>query len=149
MDGVGRNLDPDFKAVENLKPYLGKIWKNEFSPKKMSQSALHSVVHLTRLLADFPEDAQDIIHKIKEGKLHIEFEHKGLDKFYRKMEITSNRLSVAIVLAALLMGSSLIIMAKTPPFIFETIPLLGFIGFVIAGIVTLRLVFSIWNHENF
>ncbi len=149
VEGVGRNLDPDFKAVENLKPYLGKIWKKEFNPKQISQSALHSAVQLTRLIADFPEDAQDIIHKIKEGKLRIEFEHKGLDKLYKKMEITSNRLSVAIVLAALLMGSSLIILAKTPPFIFETIPLLGFIGLVIAGIVTIRLVLSIWNHENF
>lgn len=149
VEGVGRNLDPDFKAIENLKPYLGKIWKKEFSPKRISQTAMHTAVQLTRLIADFPDDAHDIINKIKEGKLHIEFEHKGLDEFYRKMEITSNRLSVAIVLAALLMGSSLIILAQVPPFIFETIPLLGFIGFVIAGFVTLRLVFSIWKHENF
>lgn len=148
IEGLGRSLDPDFKVIENLKPYISKIWKNEFSPKKMSQTALHSAVQLSRLITEFPEDAQDIIHKIKEGKLHIEFEHKGLEEFYKKMEITSNRLSVAIVLAALLVGSSIMVFANIPPLVWN-VPLLGLVGFIFAGIVSIRLVLSIWRHENF
>lgn len=149
IEGIGLNLDPNFNIIDNLQPYMKKLWWKEFSPKKIGNDALFSMMQLSRLVADFPEDTRDIIQKLKEGKIHIEFEHKGLEELYRKMEITSNRLSVAIVLASILLASSLIIFSNKPPFIFGTIPLLGFIGFFIAGIVTIRLIISIWNHENF
>ena len=148
IEGLGRSLDPDFKVIKNLKPYIGKIWKDEFSPKKMAQTALNSAMQLSRLMADLPEDTHQIIRKIKEGKLHIEFEHKGLDELYRKMEVISNRISVAIVLAALLIGSSIMVFAKVPPYVWG-IPLFGLIGFIFSGIVSIRLVLSIWRHGNF
>ena len=148
VEGVGLKLDPDFNVVKNLKPYITKLWKIEFSPDKIKNNSMQYFGELFRLATNFPEDAQEIISKLKKGKLHIEFEHKGLEQMYKKMEIVSNRISVALVLSALLLSSSLLVYANMPPYIFN-IPILGFLGFSIAGIVTLRLVWSIWQHENF
>ena len=136
VEGVGLKLDPDFNVVKNLRPYITKLLKIEFSPEKMKENSLQYFGQLFHLATNFPEDAQEIISKLKKGKLHIEFEHKGLDELYKKMEIISNRISVALVLSALLLGSSLLVMSGMPPFVFN-IPILGFLGFSIAGIVTL------------
>jgi len=54
----------------------------------------------------------------------------------------SNRLAFAIVLASLVIGSSLIVLAGTPPK-WHDIPVIGLAGFVIAGVMGFWLLISI------
>ena len=64
------------------------------------------------------------------------------------MEIISNRLSFALVLAALILGSAILVIAKIPPF-YHGVPLPGIIGFSISFLLALKLFFSIIRHGNF
>jgi ubiquinone biosynthesis protein len=52
------------------------------------------------------------------------------------------------MLSALILGSSLVIIADVPPHIYN-IPVIGFIGFVISGLLAIRLIFSILKHGDF
>ena len=97
---------------------------------------------------DIPDDLKEVIHKMKQGKLHIEFEHKGLEPFYQNLEIITNRIAYALLLVALIIGSSLMVIADTPPHIYS-ISMLGFAGFVLSGILALRLLFVIIRKGNF
>ena len=53
------------------------------------------------------EHVPEIIEQIKLGKFAIEFKHKGLDPMLKQHDQISNRIVFAIVLASLIIGSSL------------------------------------------
>ncbi|MFT5165752.1 MAG: ubiquinone biosynthesis protein [Saprospiraceae bacterium] len=148
IEGVGLELDPKYNIVKNIDPYANRLLLKKFVPEKLKESFIKSFFDFSRLFTDFPEDIAAIFKKIKKGKLHVEFEHKGLQPLLHKMEIVSNRISFTLLLSALILGSSWIITAKIPPYIYN-VSLIGFVGFVLSGILAFRLLYSIIKHGNF
>ena len=57
----------------------------------------------------------------------------------------SNRIAFAIVLASIIVGSSLIVLSKIPP-MWNDIPVIGLIGFLATGILGFWLLISILRH---
>ena len=148
IEGVGLTLDPQYNIIENIKPYAQKLLSVNYSPQKLFKLFLNTIKQSSNLITKLPEDFGDIIQTIKEGKAHIEFEHKGLEPLYEKADIITNRLSFALVLAAMIIGSAILVIAKIPPF-YEGIPLPGIIGFAISFLLALKLLVSILRHGNF
>ena len=89
-----------------------------------------------------PQDLIDILRKIKEGKLKFGFEHQGLEKLTQEIDRSSNRLSFSLIIASLIIGSSLILQQRVGPFIFGY-PILGIIGYLLASFLGLGLIISI------
>jgi ubiquinone biosynthesis protein len=94
-------------------------------------------------LRDLPYDAGIIMREIRKGRIKIEFEHMGLDPIRRTMERMANRTALTNIIVALLVSSSVVTLAKIPPFV-GNISLLGFLGYVLAGILGVILVFNIF-----
>jgi ubiquinone biosynthesis protein len=65
--------------------------------------------------------------------VRIEFEHKGLEPVLKKVDQTINRLVFSLVLASLVIGSSVVILSDIPPKIYG-LPLIGIAGFLTAGL---------------
>ena len=74
-------------------------------------------------------------------------EHKGLNKFGGSMRKTINRLVYAVIIAALSIGSALLVMADMPPKI-NGIPLLGAIGFTLSAILGIFIIISIYRNKD-
>lgn len=148
IEGIGLKIHPGYNIIENITPFARMLLEVKLSPQKLSRKVTRNVLQATRMIEKFPSDVEAIIDKIKTGRLHIEFEHKGLKPFFEKMEIVNNRLSFSLVLAAFILGSSIMVVANVPPFIYN-IPLLGVLGFGISGLLAMKLFFSILKHGNF
>ncbi len=148
IEGVGLTLDPQYNIIENIAPYVRRLLARKYAPYKLAQYTYKAVGDFSKMAFNLPEDIDVILRKLRDGKLHIEFEHKGLDTLYQKMEIVSNRIAFALLVMALILGSSIIVIAQVPPLI-GSIPLLGVVGFVLSGLLALRLIFSIIRHGNF
>jgi len=82
------------------------------------------------------------LRQTREGKIKIEFHHRGMEPLLSTFDRVSNRLAFAIVLASLVIGSSLIVLAGIPPK-WHGIPVIGLVGFVIAGVMGFWLLISI------
>lgn len=148
IEGVGLMLDPQYDIVQNIQPYVHRLLEKKYSPKVMSKWALRSFGEFTKLATSLPEDAQDVIKKIKKGKLHIEFEHKGLEGLNDMLGVLSKRIAFSIIVGSMILGSSLLVMADVPPY-YKGIPALGFFGFLLAGFMGLRLLISMLKHGKF
>ena len=148
IEGVGLQIDPKYNIIENINPFVSKLLGRKYDIPVLKRSLVKSMDDLVKLGLAMPADIKSVINKIKRGKLHIEFEHKGLDTFYKKLEIISNRLSFALVLSSIILASSIMVISKVPPMVYN-IPLPGFIGFVISFILSIKLILSIMRHENF
>lgn len=148
IEGVGLKLDPEYDIIKNIGPYVKKLLAQKFSPLKLRRQAINNTIALGSLMRDLPEDLRAILRKIKSGKIHVEIEHKGLEPLIHNTEKVVNRLSFTLLIVALILGSSILVLADIPPKV-NDISILGFIGFVISGLLSLRLAYSIIKHGNF
>jgi ubiquinone biosynthesis protein len=137
------SLEADFNLIDLGKPYAQKLLYQKLNPLKGSQDFLYWLVDVLDTMKDLPYDAGIIMREIRKGRIKIEFEHKGLDPIRRTMERMANRNALTSIIVALLISSSVIAMAKIPPFV-GNLALLAFLGYLLAAFLGILLVYSIF-----
>ncbi|MBW1971571.1 MAG: AarF/ABC1/UbiB kinase family protein [Deltaproteobacteria bacterium] len=142
MEDLGRKLDPNFDITKHAAPFLKQIQFERFYPQRIASDMFDSGTDLIYLMREIPKDLRDILAKLNRGKLKIGFEHKGLDPMLATHDRIVNRIAFAIVLASLIIGSSLIVLSGIPPKWYE-IPIIGLAGFIVAGLMGFKLLISI------
>ncbi len=145
IEGVGRGIDPNFDMMSRVKPFARKLLRDRLSPRRLARDVYLSASEFALLARDLPYEIREIIEQIKLGEIKIEFKHMGLEPVLQKSDQVSNRIALAIVLAALTVGSALIVLSKTQP-MWRGIPLIGIIGFIGAGVMGFWLLISILRH---
>jgi len=97
---------------------------------------------LERFVANLPGQLHDLMLKLLQGRLKIEFQHEGLEPLTHNLDRASNRLSFSMIVAALIIGSSLLLTANRGP-IWNHLSILGLLGFLVAGVLGLWLIIAI------
>lgn len=145
VEGTGRRLDPDFDLMEHATPFVGRIQRERLRPGQIAGDVADSGIEFFRLLKTLPGDLHSILNLARQGRVRLEFEHRGLEPMLFTLDRVSNRLAFAIVLAALIIGSALVVLAGVPPQWHE-ISIIGLCGFVVAGVMGFWLLVSILKH---
>jgi len=142
VEGLGLVLDPDLDVIEQATPFIKRIQFNRIHPRRIAKDMASSGTDLFHLLKEIPGEVRTILKLARQGKVKIEFEHRGLEPMIAANDRISNRLSFAVVLASLVIGSGLIVLSGIPPKWHE-IPVVGLIGFLVAGAMGFWLLISI------
>lgn len=142
IESVSRSLNPEFNMTVQAKPFVENLLKSRYSPKKIAKEIRKFAKDLYRFKSTFPKDLNIILSKIKKGTLNIDFEHHGLENFILHMDKVSNRIAFSLIIAALVIGSSIIMQTDKGP-LFLGFPVLGIIGFLVASILGLGLAIAI------
>jgi ubiquinone biosynthesis protein len=145
VEGVGLMLDPDLELITLARPFMKKIKLDRVAPGRLAGEAADTGRAYLSLLRDLPEETRSILSQLRRGNMKIEFEHKGLQTLEQSLNKVSNRISFAIVLAAQIIGSSLIVLSGIPPK-WSGIPIIGLAGFLVAGLMGFWLLVSIIRH---
>jgi ubiquinone biosynthesis protein len=145
IEGVGLMLYPEYNLMEEVQPYAKRIMAKRYSPQELLKRVYNSIQEVGELALDLPNDIREILFKLKEGKLRVEFEHKGLEPVTQKLDVVSNRIAFAIIVAAMILGSAIVIHAKIPP-MYHNVPILGIVTFMLAGFFAFRLLYAISKH---
>ena len=124
VENTGLRLDPDIDVVALLKPFARKLMVQRYNPIKMAHNAKNSFFAFEHVLRALPSLISKTIYKVEEGEVTVNIEVKHIS------EIT-NQISLAIIIAALLVGSSLVMLIDVGP-TFLDMPVLGFVGFSIS-----------------
>ena len=142
IEGMGRTLDPTFDMAEHLRPFMLKALRQKFSPLKVSRDINQILFSYLNLARNIPRDLKEIINRINRNKFKIDLEHRGLDKFTADFDRSINRLSTSMILAAMIIGSSIIMQTDKGPKVMG-FPMLAFMGYTVAGLVGLWLIYAI------
>ncbi|MDY6973622.1 MAG: AarF/ABC1/UbiB kinase family protein [Thermodesulfobacteriota bacterium] len=142
VEGVGRALDPELNIIRQAAPFVRRVQLERLNPGRIAGNIIDSGSELMHLLQDIPGEIRKILRQAREGRVKIEFEHRGLDPVLSTLDRISNRIAFAIVLASLVIGSSLVVLSGIPPRWHE-IPVIGLAGFLIAAIMGFWLLISI------
>ena len=141
-EGLGKMLDPDFDAIKQAAPFIKRVQMDRLHPKRIAGDIYDSGSEFLHLLREIPGEVREILRQARQGRVKMEFEHRGLEPMLSTHDRISNRIAFAIILAALIIGSSLIVLSGVPPKWHE-IPVIGLAGFVIAAIMGFWLLISI------
>ena len=142
VESVGRMLDPEFDMIAQATPFIEKAIADRFKPQRIGEDLSDLALRLYQFLHQFPKDMLDLAELLRRQKLSLQIEHKGFEKLLATHDQISNRISFAIIIAALIIGSALIILSKTPPLIYG-IPMIGVIGFLAAACMAFWLLVAI------
>ncbi len=145
VEGVGLMLDPDLELISLAEPFMKKVKSNRMRPGRLAEETGITSSAYLELIRGFPEELRSIMSQLRGGRLKIEIEHSGLDLLRSALDQVSNRIAFAIVLASLIIGSSLIVLSGIPPK-WNGIPVIGLFGFLFAGIMGFWLLLSIIRH---
>ncbi|MCA1739726.1 MAG: hypothetical protein LC740_13120 [Actinobacteria bacterium] len=93
--------------------------------------------------AEYPRQVHNLLNELKDGEIEVVFRHRGLDELISKVDILANRLVFALLIAALIIGSSLLGIFSENGVRILGVSIFGLIGFVIAAILGLALLIGI------
>ena len=141
-DEISRKLDPEHNFAELTEPYVKKMMEERTKASYIMKEAAKTLWDFAHLVKAFPKRVNHILTKAEKGTLKLKLEHQGLENYIEELDIVSNRLSFSLIIAALIVGSSLIIQTGMSPSLFG-VPLLGIIGFLLTGFLGLGLLISI------
>jgi len=110
----------------------------------VSKKAFNYLLDWKKLIEEFPDKSYEILAKLAAGRFSVKFENKELEEISRKIDSVSNRVSLSIILAALLIGSSLI---YTNYQYLKSLSILGILGYIIAAFLGIALIFEMLRHR--
>jgi ubiquinone biosynthesis protein len=142
VDGVARHLCPEFDIFEKAAPFIKEIKLARLSPRRLRDDMLKLAEQGFEFFTDFPKDLLEISRSLRKKNLSFTLVLKDLDKMLATHDQISNRISFSIIIAALIIGSALIVISNMPPMVYG-ISLIGLIGFITAAFLGVWLLIAI------
>ncbi len=141
-EGTARQLYPDLNVVAETRPYIEKLALEPWKPEILWRTFRRNLNHIYRLQKQLPARIGRILEKVDHGDLNIQFEHRNLESMRSTLENVANRVTLALIVAAMIVGSSMIITTGVEPLLFG-FPTLGVVGYMISAILGLWLIYNI------
>jgi len=142
IEGLARQLDPDFDMIEQATPFIRQIKLDRLKPQRLGDDLYTLTGEFIQFAKQFPTDMIEISRLIKEHKISLKIDEKSLAAIQTAHHKTGNRIVFSIIIAALITGSAIVLAAGIPPFIFG-IPALAFSGVGISAIMGLGLIVAV------
>ena len=147
-EGTARLLYPELDIVSEAKSYISRLAEQRYNPGNLWKSLQTNVSNIWTAQRDIPWQLLNIFSKLERGTLGLHFHLDKLERLVNSLENSSNRLTAGIIVAALIVGSSMIITTGVGPLIFG-FPVLGVIGYFISSVMGLWLVTTILRGKKY
>jgi len=145
LEKVVGKLDENFDLNKEIEPFVKKMFLQKFSIGENLSRAWGVLEEFGELLREFPLRARDIMRKLHEGRLSLEFRHANIDKLVDELSRASSRIAFALVILALAIASSVMVALGR-----EDVPRwLGYAGYIIAGVLGTTLLVSLLFRRRF
>lgn len=144
LEGLGRQLDPEFDMAAEARPFLESLLLQRYSPAALARRGWHGLGGALDLLSRLPADLRQLLRNARRGRLHMQIEVTSLKQFGDQINRAANRLTLGVITAALIIGSSIVMHASSGG-TGQGWPLLGVLGFVGAALGGVWILLSIWR----
>ena len=139
-DGVLTRLDPELDLVATARPAVEKMLRQQFSWKVAKGLGIEGLELGRGVLSDLPKLTRLMVHRLKHGVLDLKVDMPGLERLERSLRLASTRLSLALLISALLIAFGPQIAAAGP--VWQGLSAIGWL----AGIATLGgLLAFLWS----
>lgn len=142
LEGLCMELDPEFNPRKVLEPLARRFLAEQLKPINLLRETTHLLRENLALLMELPKQLSQVLNRAERGTLKVKFEYDRIDRPLLRLNIIANRLSFSIIVAGILIASSLVMQTKIGPFLWGY-PIFGIVGYILAGIMGFWLLISI------
>jgi len=147
LDGMGRELDPGFDMAGQALPILERAMRDEYAPRVVLRRGWQSLLSAATLLRGLPRDLSRVVRALRHGRLDVHVDVRNLRRVGDQLDRAASRLVIGIVVAALIVGSSIVMTVPGGPTLLG-LPFFGLLGFVGALAGSLWLLHSIRDGKH-
>ena len=148
LEGMGRQLDPDFDMVATATPFLRRAMLARYAPDALAKKGWAAATGAIDILTGLPQDLRKLLRAARRGTLNVQIDVAQLNQLGHQLDRAASRLTVGVVTAALIIGSSIVMTVQGGPTLLG-LPLFGLLGFLGAFGGGLWLLVSIWRSGKF
>lgn len=142
MESNLASTSPELTIMDIATPYVRNHFLKNRSIKDESLKFIESIHRATSASIKVPEKLLSILNKMSTGTALVQMEHINLDKNINKMTKAADRISFALIISSIIVGSSFIITSEVGPKVYD-ISILGLLGYVGAALIGIWLVIAI------
>lgn len=140
LEGVGRELDPEFNLAIHLAPLVEDLVRERYNPQRMASRVVGDARMLLGVLHDLPIHVGKTLAKLSRDDLRIHLEHRHLEHLITEVDRSSNRIVIGMVMSALIVASALIIRSTGSAAWWISVP-----TFVLSSLLGIWLIYGIFR----
>jgi ubiquinone biosynthesis protein len=150
LEGLGRQYDPEFRLVERVRPFLDRALSERYQPVVALRRGQATLASTFGLLTSVPRDLARLVKDARHGRMRVDLDLKRLDSFGERLHNTIDRMTIGIMTASLVIGSSIVMTVGGGPTLFgiPVLTLFGLVGYLIAFVNSLWIIFAIWRSDR-
>jgi predicted unusual protein kinase regulating ubiquinone biosynthesis (AarF/ABC1/UbiB family) len=142
LDEIARRLDPDFRPQAVFRRHVEDIVQRRVMGAMKPESAWTGLLELKDLAQQLPRRANQILERLAEGDVPVRVEGLDQNAFMSACQKIANRITVGLLLAALIVGAALALRIETDFRVFGY-PGIAMILFLVAACGALGLIYTI------
>jgi ubiquinone biosynthesis protein len=150
LEGYGRQYDPEFRLIDRAEPFLNRAMSERYQAVGALQRGQTALSDFWGLVASMPRDLARLLKDARHGRLRVDLDLKRLDAFGQRVHNAIDRATIGIMTASLVVGSSIVMTVAGGPTLFgiSLLTYCGFVGYLIAFVNSLWIIFSIWHSRR-
>lgn len=149
IEGVAEQFDPSFDVLSHVEPQIQEIVLDRYSMQAIRKRIYKTLVHSLELMEELPRDLQSFIDYARHSHFTLNIELKRIRNLSETIDTSSRIMGIAMIIAALIVGSSILILAdqmsQKEGGILGT---LGILGLILAGVNTAGFIISFLLPRN-
>ncbi len=142
IEGVAEQFDPTFDVVGHVEPQIREIVTRRYSLKALKERTLKTLGSYLELFEDVPVDIQHFLDHIRHSRFTLNLELKRIEHLAEKIDLSSRMMGMAMIISALIVGSSILILADHISREQSFLGTIGIIGLIMAGLYSAGFVAS-------
>ena len=138
LEGVVGEIYAELNVFDLARPYAHDLLMRRLQPDVVIERMKRSLGDYLEILQDYPRQVHSLLEAARSGELKVKFVHIGLDDLTHKLDLLTNRIVIALIVAALAVASALMAAFISAGPHLLGVSIWGLPGFVVA------LLFGIW-----
>ncbi len=142
IEGVAEQFDPTFNVLAHVEPQIREVVTKRYGFTAIRNRVQKSMNDYVDLIENLPLDLQRILDQVRHKRLTLNLEMKRIEHLADKIDLSSRVMGSSMIISALIVGSSILILADSLAKKQGILGILGIIGLVGAGIYSAGFVAS-------
>jgi len=148
IEAVGEQIAPEFDIVRHVRPHIERLLNQRYGIAALRRRMRDGMLNYAELAETLPRQIQTVVYAIRRNRVTVNLEHRGLNEVTHVIEHGSRNIASALILAAMLVGSSILILADSTTGSRSILTWVGAVGFIISIGVSTAMLLVAWLRRN-